>query len=80
MSLTDDDINAIAHLARLQIDPADLPRYSKDLSSILDLLLVGPRSRPEEPVTVPCRDRRSCPGWATTTRRAIRRGRSQRTP
>lgn len=38
MSLTQDDVKKIAHLARLAIDDADVPAYEKDLSNILDLV------------------------------------------
>jgi aspartyl-tRNA(Asn)/glutamyl-tRNA(Gln) amidotransferase subunit C len=38
MSLTPTDIEKIAHLARLQIDDADVPHYSRDLSNIIDLV------------------------------------------
>lgn len=38
MSLTPTDIEKIAHLARLQIDEADIPNYSRDLSNIIELV------------------------------------------
>jgi len=38
MSLTADDVNKIAHLARLGIDNQDVESYAKDLSGILDLM------------------------------------------
>ncbi len=38
MSLDTDDIKAIAKLARLKIDDADVPQYATNLSSILDLV------------------------------------------
>ncbi len=38
MSLTADDVNKIAHLARLGIDHQDVGSYAKDLSGILDLM------------------------------------------
>lgn len=38
MSLDSTDVQKIAHLARLQIDPADIPEYARNLSSILDLV------------------------------------------
>ncbi len=38
MSLDTDDVIAIARLARLKIDDADVPRYAANLSSILDLV------------------------------------------
>ena len=38
MSLDTDDIKAIAKLARLRIDEADVPLYAANLSSILDLV------------------------------------------
>lgn len=38
MSLDRTDVEKIAHLARLQIDEADIPSYAEDLSSILELV------------------------------------------
>ncbi len=38
MSLTADDVNKIAHLARLGIDSQDIDSYTKDLSGILALM------------------------------------------
>ena len=38
MSLTAEDVNKIAHLARLGIDHQDIDAYTKDLSGILDLM------------------------------------------
>jgi len=38
MSLGPDDVKAIAHLARLQINDADIKHYADSLSSILDLV------------------------------------------
>jgi aspartyl-tRNA(Asn)/glutamyl-tRNA(Gln) amidotransferase subunit C len=38
MSLTADDVNKIAHLARLGIDKHDIESYAKDLSGMLDLM------------------------------------------
>jgi aspartyl-tRNA(Asn)/glutamyl-tRNA(Gln) amidotransferase subunit C len=38
MSLTADDVNKIAHLARLGIDIQDTDSYAKDLSGMLDLM------------------------------------------
>ncbi len=38
MSLTADDVNKIAHLARLGIDNQDIDSYAKDLSGMLDLM------------------------------------------
>jgi aspartyl-tRNA(Asn)/glutamyl-tRNA(Gln) amidotransferase subunit C len=38
MSLSREDVEKIAHLARLAIDESDIPRYAKDLSNILDLV------------------------------------------
>ena len=38
MSLSQDDVKKIAHLARLSIDEADIPAYEKELSNILDLV------------------------------------------
>lgn len=38
MSLQPKDILGIAHLARLQIEPDDLPKFARELSSILDLV------------------------------------------
>lgn len=38
MSLDTDDVKAIARLARLSIDEADVPHYATNLSNILDLV------------------------------------------
>ena len=38
MSLKADDVNKIAHLARLGIDTKDVDNYARDLSGILDLV------------------------------------------
>ncbi len=38
MSLQQSDIEKVAHLARLGIEPSDMPDYIKNLSSILDLV------------------------------------------
>jgi aspartyl-tRNA(Asn)/glutamyl-tRNA(Gln) amidotransferase subunit C len=38
MSLGPDDVKNIAHLARLNIDEADIEHYASSLSSILDLV------------------------------------------
>lgn len=38
MSLDAQDVNKIAHLARLKIDAADVPEYASQLSAILDLV------------------------------------------
>jgi len=38
MSLTADDVNKIAYLARLAIDKEDVESYAKDLSGMLDLM------------------------------------------
>lgn len=38
MTLTDDDVNKIAHLARLGIDAQDTDSYAKDLSGMLELV------------------------------------------
>ncbi|MDX1656721.1 MAG: Asp-tRNA(Asn)/Glu-tRNA(Gln) amidotransferase subunit GatC [Candidatus Competibacteraceae bacterium] len=38
MPLGPADVERIAHLARLAIDPADVPGYARDLSAILDLV------------------------------------------
>ncbi len=38
MSLDTDDVKAIARLARLNIDEADVPHYATNLSNILDLV------------------------------------------
>lgn len=37
-SLQKEDIEKIAHLARLGIDEADVPEYARELSNILDLV------------------------------------------
>ncbi len=38
MSLEKADIEKIAHLARLEIDPGDVPDYARNLSGILELV------------------------------------------
>jgi len=38
MSLDADDVAKIAHLARLEISPDDVPEYVRNLSSIFDLV------------------------------------------
>jgi aspartyl-tRNA(Asn)/glutamyl-tRNA(Gln) amidotransferase subunit C len=38
MSLQPEDILGIAHLARLQIEPDEVPEYARELSSILALV------------------------------------------
>ena len=38
MSLDRSDVERIAHLARLQIDENDIPAYTENLSSILNLI------------------------------------------
>lgn len=38
MALTPDNISAIAHLARLGVEPEDLAPLAADLSSVLDLV------------------------------------------
>jgi aspartyl-tRNA(Asn)/glutamyl-tRNA(Gln) amidotransferase subunit C len=38
MALERTDVENIAHLARLAIDPDDIPAYARDLSNILDLV------------------------------------------
>jgi len=38
MSIGADDINQIAHLARLKIDEQDIPKLSGDLANILSLV------------------------------------------
>jgi aspartyl-tRNA(Asn)/glutamyl-tRNA(Gln) amidotransferase subunit C len=38
MSLSRSDVQTIAHLARLALDEADVPRYVRELSSILGLV------------------------------------------
>lgn len=38
MSLDKSDVEKIAHLARLQIEAADIPGYAENLSSILKLV------------------------------------------
>ncbi len=36
--LGNDEVERIAHLARLRIDPDDIPEYARNLSQILDLV------------------------------------------
>lgn len=59
MSLTADDVNKIAHLARLGIDKQDIDSYTKDLSGMLELMTqmgsidtaaVGPMAHPLDQV------------------------------
>ncbi|MEH6473112.1 MAG: Asp-tRNA(Asn)/Glu-tRNA(Gln) amidotransferase subunit GatC [Halopseudomonas sp.] len=38
MSLDSTDVQKIAHLARLEINDADIPEYTQNLSNILDLV------------------------------------------
>jgi len=38
MALTEKEVEYIAHLARLQLDLADTPKYTEELSRILDLV------------------------------------------
>ncbi len=38
MSLQKEDVEKIAHLARLAIDEADIPGYERNLSNILELV------------------------------------------
>lgn len=38
MSLDRSDVERIAHLARLQLDEQDIPSYTENLSSILNLI------------------------------------------
>jgi len=38
MSLQKEDVEKIAHLARLAIDEADIPEYARNLSNILELV------------------------------------------
>ena len=38
MSLTDDEVRKIAHLARLKITPEEVSGYASNLSSILELV------------------------------------------
>ncbi len=38
MSLTPDEVRAVAHLARLALNEDDVPRYAGELSKILDLV------------------------------------------
>ncbi len=38
MSLERSDVERIAHLARLEINEADIPKYAHNLSNILDLV------------------------------------------
>lgn len=38
MTISADDVTSIARLARLEIDPADIPGYAAQLSRILELV------------------------------------------
>ncbi|HET9108815.1 MAG TPA: Asp-tRNA(Asn)/Glu-tRNA(Gln) amidotransferase subunit GatC [Steroidobacteraceae bacterium] len=51
MSLTRAQIESIAHLARLELEPAEIPVYQESLSRILDL--VGELDRAETAGVVP---------------------------
>lgn len=59
MSLDEGDVKRIAHLARLEISAADVPRYAHDLSAILafveqmgavDTAAVAPMAHPLDAV------------------------------
>jgi aspartyl-tRNA(Asn)/glutamyl-tRNA(Gln) amidotransferase subunit C len=64
MSLSNDEVEKIAYLARLQIDAGDIAQYAQDLSGILALVEqmevvdttgVGPMAHPQD-VTQRLRD------------------------
>ena len=38
MSLSPDQVRQVAHLARLEVSPASLDRYARELSNILDMV------------------------------------------
>lgn len=38
MSLTPEEVRAVAHLARLALNDDDVPRYAAELSNILDMV------------------------------------------
>lgn len=38
MSLTPDQVRQVAHLARLDVSPASLEKYARELSNILDMV------------------------------------------
>lgn len=38
MSISDDEVRAMARLARLAIEPSDIPAYSEQLSKIVDFV------------------------------------------
>ena len=38
MSITKSAVERVAHLARIHIEPADIDKYARDLSQILDLV------------------------------------------
>ncbi len=38
MTMTADEVGRIAHLARLELDPAEAPRHAEELSRILELV------------------------------------------
>jgi aspartyl-tRNA(Asn)/glutamyl-tRNA(Gln) amidotransferase subunit C len=67
MSLTPDDVKAIARLARLAVAEQDIPAYAKNLSSILEFVAqldkvdtasVQPMAHPLVGLTQPMRDDR----------------------
>lgn len=51
MSLTDDQITQVAHLARLELKPEQVGKYARELSNILEM--VGRLSRAETSNTEP---------------------------
>jgi hypothetical protein len=57
MSLNRDQINSIAHLARLSLTEAEIPVYQDSLSKIVDLVgsSTRPRRRASNPWRILCR-------------------------
>lgn len=58
MSLTHQDVERIAHLARLQIDQTDLPNFAESLSKILSFVeqLNAAKTDEVEPMAHPLAD------------------------
>ena len=53
MALDVSDVEKIAHLARLGIDPADIPEYSRNLSDILAFVEHSGMSHSRKPLKIP---------------------------
>lgn len=55
MSLTADQVRQVAHLARLEVQPGQVEKYARELSSILDMVgqLAGADTGAVEPMAHP---------------------------